>query len=144
MGDISPFGVMRAIRAVPARAVQRIIVVSPVCPVVMPDAACRTGGEQPMNRRMTMKMFQRRGVRPAAVPVRGMTVAEAMELPAVTDLITAGKALGIGRNKCYALARAGRFPCRVIRAGNSWRVPTVSLLMLLGVNPSDRSKYQDG
>lgn len=91
-----------------------------------------------------MKMFHRRTVQPAVVPARGMTLAEAMTLPAVTDLITAGRALGIGRNKCYALARAGRFPCRVIRAGNSWRVPTVSLLMLLGVSPSDRTRYQDG
>ena len=91
-----------------------------------------------------MKMFQRRTVRPAPVPVRGITLSEAMALPAVTDLITAGKVLGIGRNKCYELARANRFPCRVIRAGNSYPVPTVSLLMLLGVSPSDRSRYQDG
>lgn len=90
-----------------------------------------------------MKLFQRRTAGPAPVPVGAMTLSEAMALPAVTDLITAGKALGIGRSKSYELARAGQFPCRVIRAGNSYRVPTVSLLMLLGVSPSDRSKYQD-
>ncbi len=64
-----------------------------------------------------MKMFHRRTVQPAVVPARGMTLAEAMTLPAVTDLITAGRALGIGRNKCYA-----RWPGRAgFRAASSGR-----------------------
>jgi hypothetical protein len=40
----------------------------------------------------------------------GLTVAEVMALPAVTDLISAGKALGIGRTRSYELARAGDSP----------------------------------
>jgi hypothetical protein len=95
-----------------------------------------------MNRRMAMKMIQRRTVRPAAVPVRAMPLSEVVALPAVTDLVTAGRALGMGRTKSYELARTGRFPCRVIRTGRIYQVPTVSLLMLLGVGPSDRSNYQ--
>jgi hypothetical protein len=53
-------------------------------------------------------------------------------LPAVVDLVTAGKALGIGRTKTYALARSGDFPCRILRIGNTYRVPTPELLTLLG------------
>ena len=48
---------------------------------------------------------------------RALTLAEVTGLPAVTDLVTAGRALGIGRTRAYELARAGQFPCPVIRAG---------------------------
>jgi hypothetical protein len=54
-------------------------------------------------------------------------------LPAVTDLVTAGRALGLGRTRAYELARAGQFPCPVIRAGKSWLVPTAGLLTVLGL-----------
>jgi Helix-turn-helix domain len=62
-----------------------------------------------------------------------LTLAEAAGLPAVTDLVTAARALGIGRTRAYELARAGTFPCRVIRAGKTWTVPTADLLALLGL-----------
>ena len=65
---------------------------------------------------------------------RALTLAELLALPAVTDLVTAGSALGIGRTKSYELARAGRFPCRIIRVGTSYRVPTTGLLALLGTS----------
>jgi integrase len=78
-------------------------------------------------------------VTPAFAPGRvtgdSLTLTELMALPAVTDLITAGKALGMGRTKSYELARAGTFPCRVIRAGKTYRVPTAALLALLGISP---------
>jgi hypothetical protein len=64
---------------------------------------------------------------------RALTLAEIAELPAVTDLVTAGRALGIGRTRAYELARAGQFPCPVIRAGGTWRVPSAGLLALLGL-----------
>ena len=64
---------------------------------------------------------------------RALTLAEVAALPAVTDLVTAGRALGIGRTKAYELARAGQFPCPVIRAGSSWLVPTAGLLAALGL-----------
>ena len=54
---------------------------------------------------------------------RALTLAEIAGLPAVTDLVTAGRALGIGRTKAYELARAGQFPCPVIRAGSSLARP---------------------
>lgn len=66
---------------------------------------------------------------------RGLTLAELAELPAVTDLVTAGRALGLGRTRTYQLARTGQFPCRIIRIGRSYLVPTVELLALLGLHP---------
>lgn len=54
-------------------------------------------------------------------------------LPTTIDLMTAARALRIGRTKAYELARTGRFPCRVIRIGAGYVVPTTSLLELLGV-----------
>ena len=64
---------------------------------------------------------------------QGLTLAEIAELPAVTDLVTAGRALGIGRTRAYELARAGQFPCPVIRAGKAWLVPVAGLLAVLGL-----------
>jgi hypothetical protein len=62
-----------------------------------------------------------------------LSVAEVLALPAVVDVVTAGRALGVGRTRAYALARAGEFPCRVIRVGSTYQVPTAGLLVLLGL-----------
>jgi hypothetical protein len=67
------------------------------------------------------------------VVTRALTLAEIAELPAVTGLVTAGRALGVGRTRAYELARAGQFPCPVIRVGRTWLVPTAGLLALLGL-----------
>ena len=76
----------------------------------------------------------------ATVVTRPLTLEEIAGLPAVTDLVTAGRALGLGRTKAYDLARAGQFPCPVIRAGKDWLVPTAGLLALLGLPvPGTRS-----
>lgn len=72
-----------------------------------------------------------------AAMTRVLTVAELSALPAVTDLVTAGRALGLGRTKAYQLARNGEFPCPVIRVGKTYLVPTAGLLTLLGVPLSD-------
>ncbi|MFF0524083.1 DNA-binding protein [Actinomadura nitritigenes] len=66
--------------------------------------------------------------------MQGLTAAEIRVLPAVVDLVTAGRALGMGRTKSYELARAGRFPCPVLRVGRSYLVPTAGLLTLLGLD----------
>jgi hypothetical protein len=60
-----------------------------------------------------------------------VTFAEITRLPVVVDLLTAGRVLGIGRTTAYALARAGGFPCRVVRVGGVYKVPTIGLLRLL-------------
>jgi hypothetical protein len=54
-------------------------------------------------------------------------------LPAVLDVPSAGRLLGIGRTRAYRLAAAGEFPCRVLRVGGTWRVPTADLLVVLGL-----------
>jgi Helix-turn-helix domain len=64
-----------------------------------------------------------------------MTVGELLALPAAVDVVTAGRALGIGRTTAYTLARTGRFPCRVLTVGSSYRVPTADLMTALGVGP---------
>jgi hypothetical protein len=56
---------------------------------------------------------------------------------ATVDLITAAGALGLGRTKAYDLARRNEFPCRVIRIGENYRVPTPGLLELLGVSAEE-------
>lgn len=63
----------------------------------------------------------------------GMTREELLALPAAIDLPTAGRALGIGRTKAHELARRGEFPVRVLRLGNSYRVPTAEVLRALGI-----------
>jgi excisionase family DNA binding protein len=60
---------------------------------------------------------------------------ELRDLPAVVDLETAARALGIGRTKAYELAKHGEFPCRLRRIGNTYRVPTAELLRYLGIEP---------
>ncbi|GGU42975.1 helix-turn-helix domain-containing protein [Lentzea flava] len=62
-----------------------------------------------------------------------LTVAEVMGLPAVVDIVVAGRAFGLGRTTAYMLARRGEFPCRVVRVGSAYRVPTADLRRELGL-----------
>jgi hypothetical protein len=68
----------------------------------------------------------------AAQP-KGMTREELLALPAVVDLDTGNRALGLGRSKGYELAKRGQYPCKVLRLGNAYRVVTADLLYLLGL-----------
>jgi predicted DNA-binding transcriptional regulator AlpA len=77
-------------------------------------------------------------------PSRGceMTRAELLALPVTVDIATAARALGLGRSTGYELARRDAFPCRVLRIGSSYRVPTADLLRILGIatdHPQERS-----
>ncbi|MFF4779485.1 helix-turn-helix domain-containing protein [Microtetraspora fusca] len=65
-----------------------------------------------------------------------MRASDLGELPAVIDVVTAGRLLGFGRTKAYRLAKSGEFPCRVLRIGRSYLVPTREVWALLG--------YHDG
>jgi excisionase family DNA binding protein len=56
-------------------------------------------------------------------------------LPTVVDLMTAARALGIGRTKAYQLAHDGQFPVRIIRVGTHYHIPTAELLKVLGITP---------
>lgn len=66
-----------------------------------------------------------------------MTRRELLALPPSVDLVTAGRALGIGRTKTYELARADGLPVRVLRLGSTYRVVTADLLRVLGVEEDD-------
>lgn len=63
-----------------------------------------------------------------------LTIEQVLRLPSTVDLITAARALRVSRNKAYELAGADAFPCRVIRIGELWRVPTAELLGVLGID----------
>lgn len=63
----------------------------------------------------------------------GMTYEELMALPVSVDLMVAARALGIGRSLAYDMAKRGRFPVRVLRLGNRYRVTRADLLRVLGV-----------
>jgi Helix-turn-helix domain len=65
----------------------------------------------------------------------GLTLAELLALPATVDVTTAARALGLGRSTAYDLARRDEFPCRVLRVGCSYRIPTADLLRVLGIEP---------
>lgn len=65
---------------------------------------------------------------------RTLTVDEVQALPVMVDVVTAGRALGIGRTTAYELVRQGRFPCRVVRIGGCYRVPAAELRQLLGLD----------
>jgi Helix-turn-helix domain len=52
-------------------------------------------------------------------------------LGATTDVVTAGRFLGISRNTAYRLARRGTFPLPLVRAGAQYRVPTAALIAAL-------------
>jgi excisionase family DNA binding protein len=67
-------------------------------------------------------------------PIPTVTFAEIAHLPVMVDLLTAARVLGIGRTTAYMLAREGEFPCPLVRIGGAYRVPTLGLLRLLGID----------
>lgn len=63
-----------------------------------------------------------------------VTADELRALPAVVDLPTAARALGVGRSAAYELVRLGAWPTPVLRLGRLIRVPSAPLLELLGLS----------
>ena len=62
-----------------------------------------------------------------------MSPEELYALPAVVDVTTAGRLLGVGRGAAYELVRTGQWPTPVVRLGRLIKVPTAPLLALLGL-----------
>lgn len=64
-----------------------------------------------------------------------MTSEELAALPVVISLETAARAIGIGRDRAYALARTGKFPVRILpgRSGR-YRISKADLLAYLGAD----------
>lgn len=72
--------------------------------------------------------------------IRPMTTNELLSLPVSVDLVTAGRAFGLGRTKSHELARTGAFPCTVLRVGDRYRVPRSALLSALGLEAADAAE----
>ena len=64
-----------------------------------------------------------------------LTFDQLYALPTVVDLMTAARALGIGRTKAYQLAHADQLPVRSIRVGTNNHIPTAELIKILGAPP---------
>ncbi|MFL6138855.1 MAG: hypothetical protein ACJ74O_13795 [Frankiaceae bacterium] len=87
----------------------------------------------------TMPMFELTGTaRPrlaeSAVATDDSQPTPAAGLPAVIDVETAGRLLGLGRSAAKQLVKDGDWPTPVLRLGRRWRVLTAPLLSLLGVD----------
>ncbi len=65
-----------------------------------------------------------------------LTREEVLVLPAVIDVVTAGRALGLGRTLTHELVRRGEFPVPVLRVGRVCRVPIAGVLKLLALLPA--------
>lgn len=63
-----------------------------------------------------------------------LTVDEVLALPALVDVPTAGRALGVSRNTAYELARRNQFPVPVLPIGRQLRVTRAALLAALGIS----------
>lgn len=68
--------------------------------------------------------------------MKQMSQDELLALPTTVSVETAARAIGLGRTRAYELARQGAFPCKVIRVGAKYRVVTVDLRRLLGIETS--------
>jgi hypothetical protein len=62
-----------------------------------------------------------------------MSDEDVLALPVTVDLVTAGRAFGLGRTKAYELAREGGFPCPVLPLGHRLVVTKANLLRALGI-----------
>ncbi|NUW33425.1 hypothetical protein HTZ77_18600 [Nonomuraea sp. SMC257] len=56
-----------------------------------------------------------------------MSREEILSLPPTVDLATGNRVFGIGRSTGYTLAKEGRYPCKLIRVGSTYRVVTADL-----------------
>ncbi len=66
-------------------------------------------------------------------PPREMSLDELRALPLTVDVVTAGRAFGLGRTKAHELARADEFPCEVLRLGRFLKVRKADLMHELGL-----------
>ena len=67
-----------------------------------------------------------------------MTADEVRALPAVVDLATAARVLGLGRSAAYELVRLGTWPTPVLRLGRLIKVPSAPLVELVGLAGAPR------
>lgn len=69
---------------------------------------------------------------------QAVTLDEIRQWPPTTSMEDASRALGISKSHGYKLAKAGRFPCRIVPLGDDRvRIVTASLLKLLEDAPAE-------
>ena len=71
-----------------------------------------------------------------------MTRDELATHPALLDVPTAAKVLGIGRSLAYDLVRRGEWPTTVLHIGKLIKIPTAPLLFLIS-QPTAESAVSD-
>lgn len=57
-----------------------------------------------------------------------------LALGVLTDIVTAGSILGLGRTTAHKMAREETFPVPVIKVGHRYRVPVAGLLKVIDSN----------
>lgn len=67
-----------------------------------------------------------------------MTADEVRALPAVVDLPTAARVLGLGRSAAYELVRTGTWPTPVLRLGKLIKIPSAPLVELVGLGTAEK------
>lgn len=68
-----------------------------------------------------------------------ITLEEVRSWPATVDVSTAARVLGISRSYAFELAKRDQLPCRLLKVGSRYRVPTHSLIALLEGNTARES-----
>jgi hypothetical protein len=71
-----------------------------------------------------------------------VTIDDLLAGPPAVSLAVANAALGIGRTVGYDLARTGKYPARVFRVGNGFRVATVEVCGLLGFDYQQKAPFR--
>ncbi|KAB1161408.1 helix-turn-helix domain-containing protein [Micromonospora sp. AMSO12t] len=72
------------------------------------------------------------------------TVERVQSLGAVTNVVTAGAVLGIGRTKAYELAKVNQFPVRILKVGRRYLVPVADIMdLLVGGTASNHSSIRE-
>jgi excisionase family DNA binding protein len=66
-----------------------------------------------------------------------LTIDDLHDLPPTIGVEAAARVLGCGRTLAYELIHRGEFPCRVLRLGSRYVIPTAALLEAIGVTPVD-------
>lgn len=73
-----------------------------------------------------------------------MTPDDVRDLPVMVDVVTAGRAFGIGRDAVYRLIRRNAFPVPVVTLGRRLAVTRASLLDRLGLDDRSGACREEG
>lgn len=67
--------------------------------------------------------------------ISSMTTEQLLRLPVSVDIVTAGRAFALGRDKAYELAGGDEFPCPVLMLGKRYCVRKADIFEALGLTP---------